>query len=66
LFDEGIPPTRFAYFLVGWRYGKGHTGEAMIFNTGLQEVGKMMRKYVADFLPEEIKKKITISTAWFP
>ncbi|MDD4802312.1 MAG: elongation factor G [Syntrophomonas sp.] len=48
--------------------GKTSLAEAMIFNTGaIKRLGKVDDgNTVADFLPEEIKKKITISTALIP
>jgi len=48
--------------------GKTSLAEAMIYNTGvIKRLGKVDDgNTVADFLPEEIKKKITISTALIP
>jgi len=48
--------------------GKTSLAEAMIYSTGvLKRMGKVDDgNTVADFLPEEIKKKITISTALVP
>lgn len=48
--------------------GKTSLAEAMIFNTGAtKRLGKVDDgNTVADFLPEEIKKKITISTSLVP
>jgi len=48
--------------------GKTSLAEAMIYNTGvIKRMGKVDDgNTVADFLPEEIKKKITISTALIP
>src|SRR5665647_2816022 len=48
--------------------GKTSLAEVMIYNTGaLKRLGKVDDgNTVADFLPEEIKKKITISTAVVP
>lgn len=48
--------------------GKTSLAEAMIYNTGAtKRLGKVDDgNTVADFLPEEIKKKITISTALVP
>jgi len=48
--------------------GKTSLAEAMIYNTGvIKRLGKVDDgNTVADFLPEEIKKKITISTALVP
>jgi elongation factor G len=48
--------------------GKTSLAEVMIYNTGaLKRLGKVDDgNTVADFLPEEIKKKITISTAMVP
>ena len=48
--------------------GKTSLAEAMIYNTGvIKRMGKVDDgNTVADFLPEEIKKKITISTALVP
>ncbi|PKM76490.1 MAG: elongation factor G [Firmicutes bacterium HGW-Firmicutes-15] len=48
--------------------GKTSLAEVMIYNTGaLKRLGKVDDgNTVADFLPEEIKKKITISTAVIP
>ena len=48
--------------------GKTSLAEAMIFNTGvLKRLGRVDDgNTVGDFLPEEIKKKITISTALIP
>ncbi|MEQ8237295.1 MAG: GTP-binding protein, partial [Syntrophomonadaceae bacterium] len=48
--------------------GKTSLAEAMIFNTGAtKRMGKVDDgNTVADFLPEEVKKKITISTALVP
>ncbi|MDD3888774.1 MAG: elongation factor G, partial [Syntrophomonadaceae bacterium] len=48
--------------------GKTSMAEAMIYNTGvIKRLGKVDDgNTVADYLPEEIKKKITISTALVP
>jgi len=48
--------------------GKTSLAEAMIYNTGvIKRMGKVDDgNTVADFLPEEVKKKITISTALVP
>ncbi len=48
--------------------GKTSLAEAMIYNTGAtKRLGKVDDgNTVADFLPEEVKKKITISTAMVP
>ncbi|MDD2619363.1 MAG: elongation factor G [Syntrophomonadaceae bacterium] len=48
--------------------GKTSLAEAMIYNTGVtKRLGKVDDgNTVADFLPEEVKKKITISTALIP
>lgn len=48
--------------------GKTSLAEAMIFNTGAtKRLGKVDDgNTVADFLPEEVKKKITISTSLVP
>lgn len=48
--------------------GKTSLAEAMIYNTGVtKRMGKVDDgNTVADYLPEEIKKKITISTALVP
>ncbi len=48
--------------------GKTSLAEAMIYNTGvIKRMGKVDDgNTVADFLPEEVKKKITISTAIVP
>lgn len=48
--------------------GKTSLAEAMIYSTGaLKRMGKVDDgNTVADFLPEEVKKKITISTALVP
>ena len=48
--------------------GKTSLAEAMIFNTGaIKRLGKVDDgNTVADFYPEEIKKKITISTSLVP